>query len=146
MMLRNIRSARGFTLLEIAVAVTLIGFFLTTLLSLQTQYLEMHYQEDHRTRAAMYAEYLMTTIDAKSSSPPIGSEEGDLVDELRDAGYFQESDIKNPERELKGWRYKREVVQVPVPPLEDALRRIDLSVSWGESAAESFSVVYFRKP
>ena len=52
---------------------------------------------------------------------------------------------KNFEEKLEGWRYEEKVSGVDLPDAPDAMRRIDLSISWGEREREQFTLSYFVK-
>ncbi len=52
----------GFTLVEIAVAVAILGLALTTLIGLHTRMLDTYYNEKNRTKSAFLAQYVMTIL------------------------------------------------------------------------------------
>ena len=139
----------GFTLVEIAISVAILGLALVTLIVMQTRFLDIHSREKNYTRATLYAGYLLTLIEVSPDVPPTGSSSVDLFEALEDAGYFDDSAGKlgsqSPEESLKGWTYEKQVTGVDIPPFEDILRRIDLTIRWGESERDRFTVVYFAK-
>lgn len=139
------RQQAGFTLIEIALAVAILGVGLTTLVSLQTRYLDSYVTEHNRTKATLYARYLMTIHEVSTLYPEPGIKEDNLSAKLKEAGYFDESEHSQKlEEDLKLWKYKEEVSIIPVMNKIDALRRIDLQIRWGETAREEYNLVYFR--
>ena len=148
---RNLASAAesGFTLVEIAISVAILGLALVTLIVMQTRFLDIHTREKNYTRATLYAGYLLTLIEVSPDTPPTGTSSVDLFEALEDAGYFDDSagklGGKNPEESLQGWTYEKSVTRVDIPPFEDILRRIDLTIRWGERERDRYTVVYFAK-
>jgi prepilin-type N-terminal cleavage/methylation domain-containing protein len=136
----------GFTLVEIAVAVAILGLSLGALISLQSRIIDSYIRERQITRAILYGQYLMTMLEVDSKAPTVGNDRKDLESVLKDVGYFQDDLTKEEIPGIAGWQYIVEVASVDVAPLEDVLRRIDLSIAWGEGASEKVSMVYFAKP
>ncbi len=142
----------GFTLLEIAIAVAILGVALVTLVGLQTRLIDSYVQEKNREQAALYAQYLMSITQVQVEAPEVGTEEKDLESILREAGYFDNDRRRDFELMLDGWSYLRSVSSISaptvegLPPLEDILRRIDLEIRWGEAEDESYRLVYFMQP
>jgi len=141
--MRRSREAEGFTLIEIAVSVAILGLALTTLVALNTRMLDTYFNERNRVRASFYAQYLLTMIDAAAEAPELGSKNDSLRDTLEENGYFDEDELKAEKDPPESWTYEREVSSIAIAELDDALRRIDLSINWGPGADESFSMVYF---
>lgn len=136
--------SKGFTLVEVAVAVVLLGVGFVTLIGLQTAYVD-HYLHDHNlTRAALYAQYHVAILESDAEVPDSGSIDQALYDVLKKDGYFEDEESASAKEEFfKGWRYEQTVAPIGVPPIEDALRRIDATVSWGDRAKDRFTIVYF---
>lgn len=138
------KTDRGFTLIEVAVAVALLGVSLTSLLGAQSGYLRSYTFERNLTRATLYGQYLMALVEAETTPPELGRITGDLVDTLREAGYFDEDFWEDPDEALTGWSFEQSITSIDLPLQEDALRRVDLHIRWGGSGEEQFSLVYFR--
>lgn len=135
----------GFTLVEVAAAVALLGIGLTTLMTLLTRVMDSYSRERNLFRASLYAQYLMTLIEVAQADPEAGSKESDLTGELKQAGYFDNDQNGFEAESIKNWKLIKTVTGVEVPPLPDPLRRIDLIVQWGDTASDSFRLVYFIK-
>ena len=136
-------SQAGFTLVEIAVAIIILGLSLTALIGLNTSHLTSYYSQKKRVEAAMYAKQLMTFYEIERKAPELGEKSGSLFKELEEKGLAE--DFEGLEEQLEGWTYKEEISSVDLPELPDAMRRIDMSVSWGDRDRESFSLIYFVK-
>ena len=133
----------GFTLVEIAVAVAILGLALTTLVGLHTRMLNTYYNERNRTQAAFIAQYLMTMLEVAKDPPSTGSSEDELNSRLSEVGYYAGDELSKQKERLQGWKLEQEVTSIDLPLLEDALRRVDLSIRWGPTEDEAFSLVYF---
>ncbi len=144
---RRKQAEPGFTLVEIAIAVAILGVALTTLLSLQSRYIRNYLQEESLTRAALYAHYMLTSIELSGNPPTDGLQDGKLLDGLEEAGYFGADSAQDSERtNIRDWRYSKAVSNVDVPPFESVLLRIQIAVIWGEAADERFELVHFVRP
>ena len=64
---------------------------------------------------------------------------------LKEVTKLDEPEAKQLRDRLEGWRYKRVVTAVDIDPVQDAMRRIDLTVSWGADSSESYTLVYFMR-
>ena len=161
---RSAVRAEGFTLIEVAIAVAILGVALVTLIGLQTRMLDSFDLERKRERAAMYAAYLMGVVETQKEAPAVGGDEGDLEDYLRKAGYFdgEPREERKEERDsLEGWRYVLTVTEFLLPFAEEIeaagaeegnekkdepLRQVQLTIQWGVSAGESYSLLYIMTP
>ncbi len=144
-------SSGGFTLVEIAVAVAILGVALVTLVGLHTRMLDTYFIERNRLQASLYAQYLMTMIEVEPDAPEPGSDQKSLLSKLRDAGYFDEDSFEQADESLKDWNYVMQVESIGLPLAvgdlaEDALRRVDLSIQWGPSDDEQYTLTHFINP
>ena len=71
------RRGRGFTLLEVMVAIGILGIALLALLGLQHQGLQSVIHSQDMTQAAMLAQALMTEVDTQGF-PALGNTRGDF--------------------------------------------------------------------
>lgn len=140
----KINAEGGFTLVEVAIAVAILGVALTTLVGLHTRMLNTYYTERNRTKASFVAQYVMTVVEASADAPEVGSSDGELKDLLQDRGYYSGSELEeSKEDKFEGWKYHYEVQSVDLPLIEDALRRIDLELQWGETEDDVYTLSYF---
>ena len=135
--------SRGFTLIEVAVAVALLGASLTTLIGFQTRLIDNYVAERNMLRATMAAQYLITFVEVESDPPEPGKIEGDLIDALRDKGYFDGDSLDGFDKTFAGWTYKIETTSVDYAEFTDILRRIEISVIWDGGARDRVSLVMF---
>ena len=136
----------GFTLIEVAVAVGLLGIALTTLIGLQTAYADRYLYERNLTRAALYAQYLLTVMEIDPNLPDDGNSDQDLASALSDGGYFEDEAgeaVQQERDELSSWKVIRQVEKISIDPIEDAMRRVDLTIRWSDAALDRFSIVYY---
>lgn len=136
---------QGFTIVEIAVAVAILGVALTTLIGMQTRMLDTYLNEKSRTRAAFYGQYIMSIVEVDPEVPEPGTDSGTLRSKLEEIGYFDDNKQGIKPEEVKGWNYVLETTSEAFQVIEDAYRRVDLTIEWGESEEETFKLVYYVK-
>jgi general secretion pathway protein I len=112
-MLKNV-SDRGFTLLEVMIAVALIAIALTTLLGSQSQSVSFANSAKFETMAALLAQGKMNEIALQQETLAGGS--GDFGDDY--PGYAWEVEVSNIS--IEG-----------VDNISDYLKQVDLTVTWG---------------
>ena len=129
----------------VAVVVLSLGF--TTLVAVQTTQLSNYERERNIFRASLYSQYIMAAIEIHPSPPAEGSDSGALGNKLSELGYFgYEAVPKSKSREMdeiEGWSWEQQVDEVPVAEREDALRRLRLTIRWGQGPADEFRLVYY---
>lgn len=146
-----IRDIRGFTLLEITLSISVLSLGLVTLITLQTSYLSSYNSAENRSRAAIIGQYILNRIAVSKTPPEPGNKQGELVELLKTNGYMDYSSANDDEQQaILNWTYSLNVTPQEIPPFPDALRRVDLTISWSTHALDSFSLVYYiyvpRKP
>lgn len=138
---------RGFTLIEVAVAVALFGLAVTTLVTLQTRYMDTHSNESDRTLAALYARSLLSTIALSGEVPELGEETQRLDVKLREEKLLNDDSLPRHEIErLERWTYHRRVERETefeqILQMEDVVRRITISIRWGEAPNQQYDLFY----
>jgi prepilin-type N-terminal cleavage/methylation domain-containing protein len=140
------KESKGFTLIEVAISIAILGVALTALVSLQAGYLRNLTNDRNLVRAALIGQYLVAIVEADDNFPNPGSSEKELLPIMEKAGYFDENEeLAATKRDFEGWRLRREITNIGLPPLESALRKIVVEILWGDSQSESFSLTYFIK-
>ena len=139
------KTSAGFTLVEIAIAVAILGLGLATLIALESRYVNNNIRERNMLQAALMGQYIMTMLEVDRKLPDEGTKEGDLADILQDYGYFSNDErmASAREKELRGWRYLTAVTKIDLPLMEDVMRKVELSIFWGPSESETFNLTYF---
>ena len=112
-LIKNV-SNRGFTLLEVMIAVALIAIALTTLLGSQSQSVSFANSAKFETMAALLAQGKMSEIALQQETPASGS--GDFGDEY--PGYAWEVEVSD-------------IFIEGVDNISDYLKQVDLTVTWG---------------
>lgn len=141
---RRIESA-GFTLIEIAVAVSILGASLATVIALNTRLLDTVSREQNLLRASLYGQYILTFIEIAPAPPEVGVDEGELTDRLKRIGYFQGDALETLADRLQGWRYSETVTAVDFGEFPDIMRRIDLAISWDTGPRDQLTLVLYLK-
>ena len=113
-MMRRAPQQKGFTLLEVMIALAIISIALISLLSLATSSINVNARLQKITQATLLAQEKMTDVEAKirnsSTEPP--DEEGE----------FNEPFVE--------FRWRTVFEETPFPPL----RMVTVIVAWGEEA------------
>ena len=112
--MKNNLSNKGFTLLEVMIAVALLAIALTTLLGSQSQSVSFANSAKFETMAALLAQSKMSEVVLESDS--FSSDSGDFGDDY--PGYVWEATVSDVS--IEG-----------VDDISDYLKQIDLTVSWG---------------
>jgi general secretion pathway protein I len=124
-MSRITQAQGGFTLIEVLIAVGVLGIALMALLSLHHQDLQSVIRAQEISRAAMLAETLMTQAELQRY-PPLGATKGDF------------SEIYP--NQYPHYRWSRIVTPSAVFP---DLRKVEIRIYYGPNFDRSFNVVEF---
>jgi general secretion pathway protein I len=108
-------SNKGFTLLEVMIAVALVAIALTTLLGSQSQSVSFANSAKFETMAALLAQSKMSELTTREADS-LYSESGDFGDDY--PGYAWEATVNN-------------IAIEGVADISDYLKQIDLTVTWG---------------
>ena len=115
---------RGFTLLEVMVALAIMAIALTAVLGSQSQGVSLAIEAKFNTTAALLARSKMAEIRLKKPD-----------DLISDSGDFGE--------DFSGYTWQVTVNRVALDNLEDVsnhLRQIDLEISWGEDELYKYRI------
>jgi general secretion pathway protein I len=115
----------GFTLLEVLIAIAVLGIALLALLSLEHQDLQSVIRGQEISRAAMLAQAMMTQAELERF-PPLGTTSGNF-DQMYSGQYPK-------------FRWARSVETSPTFP---DLRKVEIQVLYGPRFARTYSVVEF---
>lgn len=115
----------GFTLLEVLIAIAVLGIALLALLSLEHQDLQSVIRGQEVTRAAMLAQAMMTQAELERF-PPLGTTSGNF-DQMYSGQY-------------PGFRWTRSVERSSAFP---DLRKVEIHVLYGPRLSRNFAIVEF---
>jgi general secretion pathway protein I len=125
---RPAEDQRGFTLLEVMVALSIIIIVLTALLGTQSQGLSLAIESKFKTTAALLAREKMSQLEMMND------------DEISsDSGEFDE--------DFSAYQWSLEVEQEEIPGIENAqgrLLRLDLTVSLGDDDKYQYTIRQYR--
>ena len=119
------RCARAFTLLEVMVAIAILGIALLGLLGLQHQSMQSVIRAQQSTRASMLAQAVMTEAELERF-PDLGRTNGDF-----------ESSFPG---EFPDFRWQREVVKSGTFP---DVREVKILIRYGPALKQNFALVEF---
>lgn len=106
---RRAAHLRGFTLLEVLVAVAVLGLALVSLLGLHVRNIDLIARDQSVTEATLLARALMTEVES-GPFPDLGAERGDF-------------ELDYPDR-YPDLRWEREVTPTPVPNVREVRVRV----------------------
>lgn len=112
------RSNRGFTLIEVLVALAIVAYALIGLLGLQNRNLTLVSQDQNVTRATLLARMLIAEMEVREKFPELGFTSGELED---------------------GFYYEREVNETPLPEV----REVRLRVIFDERRPDLVELLYY---
>ena len=146
---RRSSNESGFTLVEIAVSVAILGVALVSLIGLQSSMMRTYINEQNRFQAALSLQYVASLLETEPQPPEIGYKSEDFEKTLEKLGFFENdrADQKSLFR-FEGWEFEQNVEGIGLPTdreelAEDAIRKISLRVVWGPTEDEQFTLVYF---
>lgn len=118
---------------------------LTTLIILHTGFIRDYINSSNLMKAALVARSAITVLELEDQAPSQGTKRGKVRELLRKLK--SNDDIKDQWRkEIEDWTYTRDVSSIAIQENRDALRRIDLVISWGDAEDQSYTLVYFMRP
>ncbi len=131
---------RGFTLLEILVAVAILGVAMVSLLGLQARNLKLVSETQDMTTAAMLAGHRVALIKT-GPFPKIGEEEGEFTEEFVLPGFGEDEDESLPGADRFLWK---SLVQASFAP---TLRDVTVSVWLADDRSRPLvSLRFFMRP
>ncbi len=136
MSLKKINSQQGFTLLEVMVALALIGISLATLLTSQSQGLRLANEAKFNTIAAFLAQRKMAELETV-----------DINDLRSDSGDFSESPSGLTDESFSEFYWEVEIDGTSIPILEeyaDHFKQIDLNIYFGEDRIYEYSIRLYK--
>lgn len=120
----------GFTIIEIAIAVTILGLGLSILIGLQSRILSSLLLEEETTKAALYAKYILNVKEAMNEKYEDGSYKENLYSELKKLGYFDGKKQGETRKQLDSWEINYNVFTFEEPPIDSRLQRIIATIRW----------------
>jgi len=138
---RTHANASGFTLLEVMVAVAIIAMALVAALGSQSQSVSLATEAKFATTAAFLAQRKMAEFETMEFEE-LRSDSGDFGDDF--PGYQWEAEVGDDTG--KDYRWKAEVGYVSdeeVQSPSEYLKKIELTVSWGDQGIYKFGLVYY---
>ena len=138
------RSAAGFTLIEVLVALLVLATSLVVLLGLQSSSTQAALRSRNQTTAMLYARSFLAAVESDEIVVPESEDTTLSLLELFDRHNLT-AQISETERESLT-RFTAHFVSRPKDILEykGALQEIMLTISWGPSNQDSFTVNYYE--
>ena len=122
-------ASRGFTLLEVLIAIALLGLAIVPLLGTFSQSLRMAESSKRLTQATLIAREMMTLMELEPF-PELEETKGEFDEE------------ESPE--ARDFRWSRQVLPPPAGLDEETVREVRLQILWDEGTVErSYEVIDF---
>lgn len=145
-------SESGFTLVEVAIAIALLGLGLMTLTALSVRLMNDTQEEANRIRASFYAQYLLEVFLAdrqagnnNANNDSQNKSTGSLYSKLQEINYFDDLENIDEFKHLENWNYNFDTENITLPFTTSSLDKYKLVVSWGREANQEFSVETIKK-
>ena len=134
----NMLRMRGFTLIEITIAVFNRALALTTLIGLESAVVDRSLFDRNNLRAMLFARRILAQFESENSGFEI-QDRTVPAKELLLAG----SGDPQEELELEDLTASLKIEEWPTPFKENALKRISLTVRWSPAPRDALSLYYF---
>ena len=151
-MIRAKHSQSGFTLVEVAIAIALLGMGLITLTGLATRLMNDTREEVNRIRASFFAQYIIelkladrfnNNNNQNKQAPPSSS--GSLYQKLSEVQYFDGIENNSELDYLKSWSYSFDIQQITLPFTTSNFEKYHLKITWGNDANQQFELETIKK-
>ena len=143
------KQEKGFTLIEVAVAIALLGLGLVTLTALTTRLMNDTQEEVNRSRASLLAQYILEINLSNRFNGGAGSgnnsQNGELYSKLQELEYFNGLPDSESFNYLKGWEYNLTIEPLSLPLTEAAFEKYIMTISWGKSYGQEFTIETIKK-
>ena len=135
----------GFTLIEVTLALLVLGGSLVVLLGLQSSIIERTLRDSQKQRAMLLSRRIFSAIESSKNPPPAQKTEGSFRDVLG-AVTSGSSDSIAIDPEDQQFSAQLDVEEVDIPNIaEKAMRKITLSIAWGPKSIDQLTAVYFTQ-
>lgn len=133
---KKLLNNNGFTLIEMSLAVFLLGLALVTIIGLQSSVLQRSITDNKRLQALTIARIIMSQIETARDEVSVETRSGTVQDFITES-----QEIGLDPQKFNDFSVKLEVTYAGIPAKPDALKKINLSVYWND--IENYSLVYF---
>lgn len=139
----------GFTLIEITIAVVILASALVILLGLQTSAIDRTIRDQNSQQAMLVSRRILSAVEAKKDELDVGEIAGNIEEVLNQLNAQDGEDVAEREAllNIENYQVRLEIELSSLPELDEQMKRILLTLSWGdppfESLQESYQVVYF---
>lgn len=137
------RCDRGFTIIEIVIAVAILATALVTLLGVQASILERTVRDRNVQQAMLLAREALAAIESLDEPLDLQSEQmpiGQLLEKLGIEHGAWDAELE----QLDLYTAQFNVTAWGIPGLDDeAMKRVSLVLFWGPDPRDQFEVVYF---
>jgi general secretion pathway protein I len=116
----NRRTAGGFTLIEVLVALTIVAFAFVGLLGLHNRNISLIARDQDLTRATLLARQFITEMEVIEQFPDVGTSRGEFANA---PGFYWERDVEDTELA--------------------SVRRVRLRVVWDERNPNACELLYY---
>lgn len=130
-------------MIEVAIAVFILASAMTVLISAETRAVSNLLREKNAFRAALYGQYIIAIDETDLAPPDPGTKTTSLMSELSPLGYRDDFPPKSLPDE--SWKITRQVTSIDLGPMRDVLRRIDITIAWGNSSLDQIELTSFIK-
>lgn len=132
----------GFTLIEVVLAILILGAALSVLIGMQSSVLSQTLRDRNEQQAMLFARRILSSLEVTEETIKVGEQQTSAKKMLEDFNLLNED-----EDDLVRLDSLQATLQVSfsgIPNVdEEAMKRILLRVSWSPAPEDSFEVVYY---
>jgi len=143
---KAILSARGFTLIEVIMAIIILSGALVVLLGLQSSVVNQTIRDRTEEKAMLLARRILASLESSNVPIAIGTNLEDGYQVLEDLEVVGgRNDMTKDEMEsLKSFQVERTVSYWGIPNIDEhAMRQIVLRIRWSDAPEDLFEAVYY---
>ena len=153
-MMDNKKRQSGFTLIEVAIAIAILGVALMTLTALTTRLMNDTRDEVNRIQASFLGQYILGVklADRFSSQNNSGNSDagnanasGNLYQKLQDLDFFTGLDSAESFSYLKSWTYNLKVEPLSLPLTQNQFEKYSIELIWGKGGEANFKMETIKK-
>lgn len=148
---KTFNTENAFTLIEVAIAIAILGIGLMTISSLTTRLMNDTLEEINRTHSSFFGQYILETVLAdrfnneSNNANSQASSSGSLYEKLQAMNYFEGINSQNLEY-TRSWTYDLKVENINLPlEVPATYEKYSLTISWGTLSNQFFHIETIKK-
>jgi prepilin-type N-terminal cleavage/methylation domain-containing protein len=140
----RIPNSAGFTLIEVVVALMILGGSLIVLLGLQTSIIDRTIRDEKMQMALLLSRRLFTDLETARTPPENMQADGPFFEVLERVSLLGADAPEIPAEINQEFKASINISNWGIPGIdEDVMRKVELTIYWGSSRLDSVTTTYF---